>query len=149
MSDFVNDAVPLLIETWPAVSVVLPPTGHAHVAAPSGMCAMLIADPAGKFDRFTTKVAVAAVMLPAESFCVTSVIDALPVTTDSALVTGGTSFAGDSWAVNVGLVGVEDEGDVDELQPTATRASATAMRDKRVIVRLSFFFGINRTSAPD
>jgi hypothetical protein len=92
-------------------------------------------------------VAEAEVMLPAESFVVTSVIDTLPVTTDSLLVTGGTSFEGDSDAVNVGLVGVVDDGDVEELQPTATRASATAMRDKRVIVRLSFFFGINRTSA--
>ena len=96
---------------------------------------MLMADPAGKLERFTTKVAVAAVMLPAESFVVTSVIDTLPVTTDSELLTGGTSLAGDSAAVNVGLVGVVDEGDVEELQPTAARASATAMRDKRVIVR--------------
>ena len=54
------------------------------------------------------------------------------------LVTGGTSFAGDSAAVNVGLVGAVVDGDVEELQPAAARASATAMRDKRVIVRLSF-----------
>src|SRR5262245_48017057 len=109
------------------------------------MCAMLMADPDGKFERFTTKVAVAAVMLPAESFVVTSVMDTLPVTTDSLLVTGGTSLDGDSEAVKVGLVGVVD-GDVEELHPTATRASATAMRDRRVIVRLSFSL-INRTSA--
>ena len=133
--DFVNDAVPLVIDTSPAVSDVFTTTGQAHVAAPSWMCAMLMADPAGKLERFTTKVAVAAVMLPAESFVVTSVIDTLPVTTDSELLTGGTSLAGDSAAVNVGLVGVVDEGDVEELQPTAARASATAMRDKRVIVR--------------
>jgi hypothetical protein len=76
-------------------------------------------------------------MLPPASFVVTSVIDAFPVTTDSALVIGGFSFAGEICAVNVGLVGVD--GDVEEeLQPTANRAAATANADRRVIVRVSF-----------
>jgi hypothetical protein len=65
------------------------------------------------------------------------VIDALPCTVDSALVIAGISFAGEICAVNVGLVGVD--GDVEELlQPAARRATATASRDRRVIVRLSF-----------
>jgi hypothetical protein len=86
----------------------------------------------------TTNVAEAAVMLPPASFVVTSVIDAFPCTTDSALLIGGFSFAGEICAVKVGLVGVVD-GDVEEeLQPTANSAAATANADRRVIVRLSF-----------
>src|SRR4051812_17942582 len=102
------------------------------------MCAMLMVDPAGNPVRLTTKVAVAAVMFPLPSFVVTSVIDALPCTVDSPFATGGTSFAGESWAVNVGLVGVVD-GDVEELlHAAAARATATARTDRRFIVRLSF-----------
>jgi hypothetical protein len=104
------------------------------------MCAMLTADPAGNPVRFTTKVALADVMLPAASFAVISVMDAVPFTVDSALVTGGTSFAGDSVAVNVGLVGVGVVGVELLLQPAARTASATAMGDRRFIVKLSFFF---------
>jgi hypothetical protein len=49
------------------------------------------------------------------------------------LVIGGTSFAAESAAVNVGLVVVVD-GVVDDFeQPTATTARATANRDKRFI----------------
>jgi len=67
------------------------------------------------------------------------VILAVPVTADSLLVTGGTSFAGDSEALNTGVVatgvGVVD----DELpQPAAMNASATASTDNRFIVKLSF-----------
>jgi hypothetical protein len=65
------------------------------------------------------------------------VIDALPEITDSALVIAGISFDGEMDAVNVGLVGVVEDGDVEELQPTAKRATATASTDRRVIVRLS------------
>jgi len=86
----------------------------------------------------TTKVAVAAVTLPAASLVAFIVIDALPDRTDSAFVIGGISFAGDICAVNVGLVGVVEDGDVEELQPMATRAAATASTDKRVIARFSF-----------
>jgi hypothetical protein len=75
-------------------------------------------------------------MFPAASFCVTNVIVTFPVTVDSALVTGGTSLAGNSVAVNVGLVG--DVGDVELLQPAASRASTTATGDTRFIVKLSF-----------
>src|SRR3954454_21163903 len=135
---FVNDATPLAIATSPAASDVFTTTGHAQVVAPSWMCAMLTAEPAGKPCRFTTKVADAEEMFPPASFAVMSVIDAVPVTVDSALVTGGTSFAGDSVAVNVGLVGVGVLGVELLLQPAAKSASATAMGDKRFIVRLSF-----------
>jgi hypothetical protein len=99
---------------------------------------MFTDDPGGNPVRLTTNVAVADVMLPAPSFAVTNVIEAFPLTTDSALVTGGTSFAGDSAAVNVGLVGVVGVGVVELLQPAASNAIATAMGDRCFIVRLSF-----------
>jgi len=51
---------------------------------------------------------------------------------------GGTSFAGESVAVNVGFVGVVGVGVVELLQPAARTAIATAMGDRRFIVRLSF-----------
>jgi hypothetical protein len=102
------------------------------------MCAMFTDDPAGNPVKLTTNVALADVMLPAASFVVTIVIDALPLTVDSAFVTGGTSFAGDSAAVNVGFVGVVGVGVVELLQPAARKATATAMGDRRFIVRLSF-----------
>jgi hypothetical protein len=75
--------------------------------------------------------------LPAASFVVTNVIEELPWMPASAPVIAGISFAGEIWAVNVGLLGVD--GDVEELlQPTAKRAAATARTNRRVIVRLSF-----------
>jgi hypothetical protein len=96
-------------------------------------------DPAGKPVRLTTNVTVAAVTLPAESLVVTNVIEAVPLTVDSLLVTGGTSFAGERVAVKVGLVGDVLLGVVEELlQPAAQSASARATGDNRVIVRLSF-----------
>src|SRR5436305_8548924 len=103
------------------------------------MCAMFTDEPAGKPVRLTTKVTLAAVMLFAASRVTTIVIVALPLTVDSALVTGGTSLAGESAAVNVGLVGVVGVGELLLLQPAASRASTTAMGDRRFIVRLSFF----------
>src|SRR5256885_1424872 len=94
---------------------------------------MFIVDPAGKPERFTTKVAVAAVMLPAASFVVTRVIVVLPETVDSALATGGTSLAGDNVAVNVGLVGVV--GAIEELpQPATQNPRAIVRMDRRFIV---------------
>jgi hypothetical protein len=62
------------------------------------------------------------------------VIVALPLTVDSALVIGGTSFAGDSVAVNVGFVGDGFVGVELSLQPAARRASAIATGDNRFIV---------------
>jgi hypothetical protein len=99
---------------------------------------MFTDEPAGKPVRLTTKVTVAAVMLLAASLVTTIVIVALPDTVDSAFVIGGTSFAGDNVAVNVGLVGVVGVGELLLLQPAASRASTTAMGDRRFIVRLSF-----------
>src|SRR5262249_24430612 len=102
------------------------------------MCAMLIDEPAGKPVRFTTKVAVAAVMLFAASLVVTNVIVAVPLTVDSAFVIGGTSLAGDNAAGNVGLVGVVGVGELLLPQAAASRASTIAMGGRRFIVRLSF-----------
>jgi len=61
---------------------------------------------------------------------------AVPVTVDSAFVTGGTSFAGDSAAVNTGLFGDDGvDGDVELLlHPAARRLSATAIMDNCFIV---------------
>src|SRR5438105_13081465 len=95
------------------------------------MCAMLMGVPAGKPDRFTTKVAVPAVMFPAASFVTSNVTVASPRHDDSAFVIAGTSFDGSSVAVKVGLLGVVVDGDVDELHevdPTARMAARTARR---------------------
>src|SRR5436305_1155906 len=96
------------------------------------MWAMLIVEPAGNPPSVTAKFAVAAVMFPDESFVVFIVIVAVPVTDDSALVIGGTSLAGDSDAVKIGVV-LPVVGAVveDELpQPAVSRPSATATTDR-------------------
>jgi hypothetical protein len=62
---------------------------------------------------------------------VSKVIVTFPVPDASAFVIGGTSFAGDSVAVNVGLAGAE-LGEVDELH-AATNASGTSRADRRFI----------------
>src|SRR3954465_1140202 len=99
------------------------------------MCAILTTEPAGKPPSVTPNVAVAAVMLPAESFVVFSVMFAVPVTGDSAFETGATSFAGDSAAVNTGFAaGVVVEGEVELLpQPAAIRLRASARTGRRFI----------------
>ena len=106
------------------------------------MCAMFTDEPAGNPPRVTANVAVAAVMLPAESLVVLKVIVAVPDTVDSALVTGGTSLAGDSNALKIGLAAVDGAVVVvvdDELpHPAANRATARASADRRFIVKLSF-----------
>jgi hypothetical protein len=64
---------------------------------------------------------------------VSNVIVASPLAPASVPAIGGTSFAAESVAVNVGFVGVFD-GDGDDFeQPTATNARATTNRDKRFI----------------
>src|SRR4051794_36958125 len=92
---------------------------------------MLIGVPAGKPVRLTTKVAVAAVMLPAASLVVTNVIVDVPLPLASAPVMAGTSFAGDSVATNVGLVGVVGAVE-DEPQPDTNTPRANS-RDNRFI----------------
>jgi hypothetical protein len=73
------------------------------------------------------------VKLPDPSLGPSNVIVASPLPPDSSFVIGGTSFAADKAAVNVGFVGVVD-GDVDDFeQPAATNARATTNRDKRFI----------------
>jgi hypothetical protein len=80
---------------------------------------------AGKPVRLTSKSAVAAVMFPDESLVVFNVTVTVPLPLASALLTGGTSFAGRSVAVN--RVDVS-EGDVGESeQPAAASASAAAI----------------------
>src|SRR5436190_3769725 len=97
------------------------------------MCAMLIGVPAGKPDRFTTKVAVAAVTLPAPSFVVTIVTVAVPEPAASAPTIAGTSLAGSRFAVKVGFVGVVGAAG-DELPQPDTRIPKAAHRiDKRFI----------------
>src|ERR1700716_73306 len=91
------------------------------------MCAMLIGVPAGNPERFTTNVAVAAVTLPAASFVVTIVTVAVPLPEASAPWIAGFSWAGDSAAVNVGLVGVVGAAG-DELPQPATRTPGVTNR---------------------
>src|SRR5437667_10712989 len=100
------------------------------------MWAMFIADPAGKPPRVTANVTVADVMLPAASFVVTNVMLAVPLTPDSAFVTGGTSLAGDNAAVNVGLaVAGVVVADVEFLvHAAASSRIATTGTDRRFIV---------------
>src|SRR6185295_11130801 len=96
------------------------------------MWAALIGVPAGKPERFTTKVPVAAVTLPAVSLVVTMVIVAVPLPAASAPTMAGFSLAGDSVAVKVGFVGpdgvVEDEPHAETRTPRAM-----VKRDRRFI----------------
>src|SRR5262249_50827219 len=74
-------------------------------------------------------------MLLAESRVTTKVTVTVPEPPDSPLVIAGTSFAGRRSAVNVGLVGVDVDGDVDDFeQAVAARASTATRTDKRFIV---------------
>src|SRR5436309_12970009 len=102
------------------------------------MCAILIGVPGGKPLRFTTNVAVTAVMLPAESRVRSKVIVELPAPVDSAPLIGGFSFDAFRSAVNVGF-GCDDADDGDEslLHADATNASARMARVKRFIVGVS------------
>src|SRR5438093_5627126 len=98
------------------------------------MWATVIVEPAGNPERFATTVAFALVMVFDASLVTSNVIVAVPDATDSAFVMGGTSFAGESCAENVGLGGVVGVGAVDEpLQPTARDARTTRRTDARVI----------------
>jgi hypothetical protein len=74
--------------------------------------------------------------LPLASLVTFSVTFAVPVTVDSALVTGGTSFAGESDAVNTGFAaGGVVVGDVEFfVHPAAITARATARTDRRFMV---------------
>src|SRR4051812_15128141 len=100
----VNDARLFAIVTCPDVTVVLTTTGQAQVLAPSWMWAAVMFEPAGNPPSVTAKFAVADVTLPALSRVVLSVMVAVPVTDDSAFVTGGTSFDGDNAEVKIGFV---------------------------------------------
>src|ERR1044072_2741306 len=92
------------------------------------MWAMLIEDPAGMPVSVTEKVAVADVTFPDPSLTVSIVTVDVPCTVDSAFVTGGTSFAGESVAVKIVRFGLA-EGEVGESEsdphPAANSASAT------------------------
>src|SRR5260221_1307560 len=94
---------------------------------------MLIGVFAGNPERFTTNVPVAVVTLPAESLVTTSVTVASPRPEASAPTIAGFSFAGNSVAVNVGLVGVVGAAG-DELPQAETKtARATIGRERRFI----------------
>src|SRR3954470_23269135 len=96
------------------------------------MCAMLIGVFAGNPDRLTTKVAVAAVTLPAASLVVTIVTVASPRPAASAPTMAGFSFAGNSVAVKVGFVGVVGAVE-DDPQPDTRTPSVATRRDRRFI----------------
>src|SRR5258707_11473664 len=114
------------------------------------MCAMLIGVPAGNPERFTTNVAVADVTLPAASFVVTRVTVAVPLPAASAPTIAGTSLAGDSVAVNVGLVGVVGAVEDELPQPDTSTANATTRRDRRFIGPTPLTrYTIRRTFASD
>src|SRR5471032_2316760 len=114
------------------------------------MCEMLIGVFGGNPDMFTTKVAVADVTLPVLSFVATIVTTAVPLPVASAPTMEGTSFAGNSVAVNVGFVGVVVAA-VDELpQPDTRTPRATMSRDKRFIRPTPLARDmLSRTSASD
>jgi hypothetical protein len=93
----------------------------------------VIGVPAGNPLRFTTNVTADVRMLPAASLVTLKVIVAVPVPPASELLIGGTSFAVESAAVNVGCVGEVVVGAEEFEQPTANNASAEANRDWRFI----------------
>src|SRR6266540_3770588 len=80
--------------------------------------------PFGNPDRLNTNVAVAAVMVPAESRVRFNVNVPVPRPLASALVTGGTSFAGFSAAVKLIVFGGPD-GVVGLLLPQPAASNAT------------------------
>src|SRR5712691_10818503 len=99
------------------------------------MCERMIDVFAGKPDKFTTNLAVAAVMFLSASH----VMVTLPLPPDSAFAIGGTSFDVRRSAVNVAML--EIVGAVDEVpppQPAATSASARVEMVRRFIVFGSF-----------
>src|SRR5215208_3372871 len=95
------------------------------------MWASVTVDPAGNPPSVTAKFALADVTFPALSLVVFMVTVTFPLTVDSALLTGGTSFDGDNAAVKIGLV--DDEGVVgvesSPPQPATSRLSAIANAD--------------------
>src|SRR5262245_34303319 len=80
---------------------------------------------AGKFWRLNTNVALAAVMVPAESRVRSRVKVPVPLPDESAFVTGGTSFAGFRAAVKVTFVGSVFDGVAGLLLPQAAARIAT------------------------
>src|SRR5215213_6750888 len=135
MFDFVNDDRPLATVTSPGCNARFT-TGLPFVpAAPGWMCARFTVEPAGNPPSVTAKFAVADVTLPALSRVVFMVTVTVPLTADSALVTGGTSFDGDRLAVKIGLVDGVGVFGVDESspQPATNKLSAMAMIDSGFI----------------
>jgi hypothetical protein len=132
----VKEPDPLVSTFCPAVMPLFTTTLPFTPDAAWWMCARLIGVPAGKPVRFTTNVAVAAVTLFAESRVTTIVTVALPLPEASAPVMTGTSFAGESAAVNVGLVGVEVVGLEFLLHPAARKQTAAQTRENRFITSL-------------
>src|SRR3989454_8401584 len=95
------------------------------------MCERMIDVFGGKPDKFTTNLAVAAVMFLSASRVMSNVMVTLPLPPDSAFAIGGTSFDVRRSAVNVAML--EIVGAVDEVpppQPAATSASARVERSE-------------------
>jgi hypothetical protein len=131
MGPLVNEPEPFARITWPGRRPDWTSTGPFTPAAPGWMCSALIGVFGGNPDRFTTKVTVAAVTLPAAKVS-SNVAVTLPVPTDSAFPIAGTSLAGDNVAVYTAWDA--DGAVVPELvQAAAKKLSATAKTDKRFI----------------
>src|SRR4051794_32936940 len=103
------------------------------------MWARGIVEPAGKPVRLTTAVTLAPVIALAASLVTSNVIAAVPDATDSAFPMAGTSFAGDSCAENVSLVGAAGVG-VGEVVELLLPQPAT--RDVKTIARAVARIGI-------
>src|SRR5882672_8468787 len=109
------------------------------------MCERMIDVFAGKPDKFTTNLPVAAVMFLLASRVMSNVMVTLPLPPDSAFAIGGTSFAVRRSAVNVATLEIVGEAtEVPPPQPGATRASARVEMVRRFIVFGSFV--IRRTA---
>src|SRR6185295_16231095 len=116
----------------PAVSPRLTTTPPLTPTAPGWICDAVIVVLGGRPVRLTVKSAVAAVICPPATVVLNTIV-AVPRAPDSALVIGGTSFAADIAAVNVGFVAVGAVG-LSLPHPATSRLTATARAgDQRFI----------------
>src|SRR5690349_3096520 len=107
------------------------------------MCAIVMADPAGKLVSVTVKVAVAAVMAFDASLVMKNSMRTVPEALDSGAPTGGTSLDGRRTDVNTGLsvgVGVGDGlGLFEVFAHPATRAITARARNVRFMTETPVF----------
>src|SRR5215210_3778257 len=100
--------------------------------------------PEGNPLRSIVKSPLAAVMVPAESLVRFRFRVIVPLAPASALVTGGTSLAGDKVAVNFTTLALDGVVGVFEPHPTAMRRAAATMAERFIRCLLE---DISRTSA--